>query len=84
MLFRSLAEAKKEIKWAPVYRIPSYVIFSHRSHLETGNTCAECHGPVAERDTLTKETDISMGGCMNCHRTKKASLHCTSCHEQRN
>ena len=80
----ALAAAKREVKWKPVYRIPSYVNFSHRAHLTAGNTCAECHGPVAERAALIKEGDISMGGCMNCHRTKKANLDCGFCHEPRN
>ena len=72
----------RDIPWTRVYAIPSFVDFSHREHLEKGNTCQECHGPVAERDELSKETDISMGGCMNCHRAKKASLDCGFCHEE--
>jgi len=32
---------------------------------------------------MKKETDISMGGCMSCHREKKAPNECTSCHEER-
>ncbi len=80
-----LAAAAKEghaIQWMRVYAIPSFVDFSHRAHLEKGNTCQECHGPVAERDQLAKETDLTMAGCMNCHRAKKASLDCAYCHEQ--
>lgn len=76
------AKSNREIPWARVYTIPAYVNFSHRAHLETGNTCQECHGPVATRDQLARETDLSMGGCMNCHRAKKASIDCTYCHEQ--
>jgi len=75
------AKEGRDVPWTRVYAIPSYVDFSHRGHLEKGNTCQECHGPVAERDQLSKETDISMGGCMNCHRAKKASLDCAFCHE---
>jgi hypothetical protein len=78
------AKANREIKWARVYQIPGYVFFSHRAHLEASGTCVECHGPVNTREQLFRETDISMGGCMNCHRAKKASLDCTYCHEQRN
>jgi Cytochrome c7 and related cytochrome c/Class III cytochrome C family len=77
------AKADKEIKWVRVYEIPSYVNFSHRSHLETGNKCEECHGKVPERAQLFKEGDISMGGCMNCHRLKKASIDCVYCHDER-
>ena len=77
------AKENREIKWARVYQIPSYVNFSHRSHMETGSQCSECHADVAVRDQLFKEGDISMGGCMNCHRLKKASIDCTYCHEER-
>lgn len=76
------AKDDRAIKWVRIYSIPSYVNFSHRSHLQSGNTCQECHGPVATRDQLFKEGDISMGGCMNCHRLKKASIDCTFCHEE--
>ncbi len=76
------AKEGREIPWMRIYEIPSWVDFSHRAHLEKGNTCQECHGPVAERDVLTRETDISMGGCMNCHRAKKASLDCGFCHDE--
>jgi hypothetical protein len=75
--------AKGEIHWVRVYEIPSYVSFSHKVHLDSGNTCQDCHGPVAERTQLAKEGDISMGGCMNCHRLKKVSIDCSFCHEQR-
>ena len=79
----AFATEKRPIPWARVYQIPSYVEFSHKAHLDAGATCAECHGPVAERDRLARETDISMTGCMNCHRARKASLACTFCHEER-
>ena len=86
LAIKKLAAAAKDdrdIKWQRVYEIPSYVEFSHKAHLAAGNTCEECHGRVAERDQLYRETDISMGGCINCHRPKKASIDCTYCHEQR-
>ncbi|MDQ6676509.1 MAG: cytochrome c family protein [Acidobacteriota bacterium] len=77
------ARNDREIPWARVYEIPTYVKFSHRAHLESGNTCQECHGPVEQRAQLSKEGDTSMGGCMNCHRLKKASIDCGFCHEPR-
>ena len=73
----------RPVPWVRIYQIPAYVSFSHRTHLETGATCAQCHGPVAERDVIRKETDISMGGCMACHKAHKASLDCAYCHEPR-
>jgi hypothetical protein len=77
------AKAKKEIPWVRVYQIPSFVAFSHKVHLETGAQCSRCHGDVAQREVLFKEGDISMGGCMNCHRENKASNDCGYCHEEK-
>jgi hypothetical protein len=78
------AKNAKPIRWRRVYEIPSFVFFSHRTHLSAGNTCEDCHGAVAQRETLSRETDISMKGCMTCHTIKKASNDCTTCHDQRN
>ena len=84
---RKLAEFQsqnKPVPWRRVYRIPDYVFFSHKEHLErAGATCETCHGPVRERDVMRKETDITMAGCMDCHRAKQASIACTYCHEQK-
>jgi c(7)-type cytochrome triheme protein len=76
------AKEQQPIPWVRIYEIPSYVSFSHRTHLEK-NTCEDCHGKVVERDQLWKQGDISMGGCMKCHQAKKVSIDCTFCHEQR-
>ena len=80
----SFAQQKREIRWVRVYEIPSYVSFSHRSHLTAGSTCADCHGQVKERDRLYREGDISMKGCVNCHSAKNASTDCTYCHDKMN
>lgn len=68
------------ILWIRIYQLPSFVNFSHKTHLLGGVTCQECHGPVQERVQLYKETDISMAGCISCHRAKKASIDCETCH----
>src|SRR5262245_46919696 len=60
---RALAEyaaAAEPIPWQRVYRLPSFVFFSHRKHADAGARCERCHGAVADRDTLAKEGDISM------------------------
>jgi hypothetical protein len=74
---------KRPIPWVRVYEIPDYVSFSHRSHVKAGNTCEDCHGKVAESEQLSRDTDISMGGCLNCHKVKNAGSDCTFCHDQR-
>src|SRR5690348_14041403 len=47
------AAQKKPISWVRVYRLPRQVYFSHKVHtIQAKVDCAECHGPVAERDVI--------------------------------
>lgn len=78
---REYAEQKRSIPWVRVYEIPSFVYFSHKTHLDAGVKCETCHGPVAQRDRLWRETPLSMAWCMNCHRSSKATTDCGSCHQ---
>jgi hypothetical protein len=78
---KRLAEASKNedpILWVRVYRVPSFVTFSHKTH--AGNTCEECHGPVAERTAIAQEKDTNMGSCIACHQAKRAPTTCDTCH----
>lgn len=77
------AKSGQDIPWVRVYEIPSWVSFSHKTHLDAGNTCEDCHGHVAERQQLFREADMTMGGCVNCHRLKKVSTDCNLCHDPR-
>ena len=70
----------RTIPWVRIYELPSFVSFSHKVHLQHGATCEECHGQVAQRTRLYKESDISMANCVNCHRETKASTDCSTCH----
>jgi hypothetical protein len=79
----AFAAHKEDVPWVRVYRIPSFVFFSHKYHLSSGATCEDCHGKVAEMEQMAKVKDISMGACMNCHRINKAANDCMACHDQR-
>jgi len=79
----AFGKQNRQIDWVRVYQIPTFVRFDHRQHAQAGVKCDVCHGPVAQRVTLWRERDMSMGSCMNCHRTMNASLDCGSCHEPR-
>jgi hypothetical protein len=75
--------AKQEpIPWKRIYRVPEYVAFSHKAHVGKARVaCETCHGPVQERDALRKEKSIAMAACMDCHKTRGASVACNFCHE---
>ncbi len=81
---KRIAEAAKNnepIPWVRVYRVPSFVTFSHKTHTAAGAQCEDCHGPVAEREAITREKDLSMGGCIACHTQKSAPTGCDTCHQ---
>lgn len=84
---RKLAEYhrnRRPVPWVKIYRLPDYVWFSHQSHhQEAGVGCEVCHGPVAEREVITKEKPTSMASCMDCHAARAAPNECNFCHETR-
>ena len=76
------ASSNTPIPWVRVYRLPEYVYWSHATHIQAGITCADCHGPVAERDVITQETNVaSKPGCLSCHETRQVFTDCGACHE---
>lgn len=74
------AKSNATIPWVRIYELPSFVSFSHKTHLVHGVTCQQCHGSIAEQVRVYKAMDISMAACINCHRTKQASTGCDTCH----
>jgi Cytochrome c7 and related cytochrome c len=73
---------KRPVPWIQVYKVPDYVYFSHRTHFKKGKLdCEICHGPVRERDVLTKEKPTSMQACISCHKEKGAPTGCRTCHD---
>lgn len=78
------AKRRESIPWKQVYRVPDYVAFSHKTHVEKApGGCETCHGPIQERDAIRKEKSIAMGACVDCHRNRGASVACDYCHEMK-
>jgi len=79
------------IEWVRVHNLPDFAFFDHRSHVTQGLACATCHGPVDAMARVRQFSDLSMGWCVNCHRTANAtglpdgrpaaaSTDCSTCH----
>ncbi len=76
------AQSGEPIPWRPIYSVPAFVYWSHRTHLQAGVTCDTCHGDVAQMEVVTKTTNVTtMAGCVACHRRKDAATGCETCHE---
>ena len=60
----------KPIEWVRIHNLPDHVYFNHSQHVVTGNIeCQTCHGPVEKMEKLYQFSPLSMGWCINCHRT---------------
>jgi Cytochrome c7 and related cytochrome c len=72
----SAYENMKPIEWIKVHNLPDHVFFSHAQHVSAGEvSCQECHGNVKGMNVIKQVADLSMGWCINCHRTKKLDFH---------
>jgi hypothetical protein len=68
-------EDQRPIEWIKVHNLPDHVFFSHAQHVSAGKIdCAECHGDVKKMDLIKQISDLSMGWCIDCHRTKKLDV----------
>ena len=63
------------IEWIKVHNLPDLVYFNHSQHVRVGKVqCQTCHGPIQEMDEVKQFADLSMGWCVNCHRTTKVAF----------
>ena len=63
------------VEWVRVHNLPDHVFFSHAQHVGAGKLdCAQCHGNVEEMDVLEQHSELSMGWCLDCHKTQKVQF----------
>jgi hypothetical protein len=68
-------EKQMPVEWIRVHNLPDHVFFSHAQHVNAGKLdCIECHGDVIEMDVIRQVQDLSMGWCIDCHRTKEVQF----------
>ncbi len=72
---RNAIETMTPVEWVRIHHLPDHVFFSHAQHVNAGKLdCAECHGPVEKMDVIYQYSDLSMGWCLDCHRTRKVDF----------
>lgn len=68
-------ENAKPVEWIKIHSLPDYVFFSHAQHTAAGKVqCQTCHGPIQQMDEVHQFAPLSMGWCINCHRTTKVDF----------
>jgi hypothetical protein len=65
----------KEIAWVKIHNLPDHVYFNHSQHIRAGGVqCQTCHGNITQMNEVKQFAELSMGWCINCHRTTKVNF----------
>lgn len=65
----------KPIEWNRVHNLPDHVYFNHSQHVKAGKVqCQTCHGEIQKMDVAKQFAELSMGWCINCHRTTQVQF----------
>ncbi len=65
----------KPVEWIKIHNLPDHVFFSHAQHIRAGKVqCQTCHGPIQQMNEVKQFAELSMGWCINCHRTTKVNF----------
>lgn len=68
-------ENEERIEWIRIHNLPDHVYFNHAQHVNAGKLdCNQCHGPVETMHTVRQVHDLSMGWCLDCHRTTEVQF----------
>lgn len=75
------------VKWVRIHNLPDFAYFNHSQHVTVaGVECQTCHGPVETMDEVFQFAPMTMGWCVNCHRTTdvkvKDNAYYTKIHEE--
>jgi len=58
------------IEWIKIHSLPDHVYFNHSQHTKAGGVqCQTCHGEIQNMNEVFQFANLSMGWCINCHRT---------------
>jgi cytochrome c551/c552 len=66
----------KPIEWVKIHNLPDFVYFNHSQHVKVGQVaCQTCHGEIQNMIQVKQFSDLSMGWCVNCHRTTNVQFN---------
>ena len=61
---------EKPVEWVRIHNLPDFAYFNHSQHVSVaGIACQTCHGPVEEMEIMYQYAPLTMGWCIECHRT---------------
>jgi len=73
----------KPVQWVRVHNLPDFAYYNHSQHVSVaGLKCQECHGAVEEMEILEQHAQLTMGWCIDCHRTKEVNMEGNAYYEK--
>ena len=77
----------KPVKWIRIHNLPDFAYFNHSQHVTVaGIECQKCHGPVETFEIQKQFAPLTMGWCIDCHRTTDVKMegndYYTKIHEE--
>jgi len=61
---------EKPIQWIRIHNLPDFAYYNHSQHVTVaGLKCQTCHGPVEEMEEVEQFSPLTMGWCIECHKT---------------
>mgnify|MGYP001548973333 CR=1 FL=1 len=66
----------KPIEWVQIHNLPDFVYFNHSQHVKVGQiACQTCHGEIQNMVQVKQFAELSMGWCVNCHRSTNVQFN---------
>jgi len=62
------------VPWIRIHDLPDYVYFDHSAHVRRGVGCVSCHGRIDTMEVVFQDKSLSMGWCLECHRSPENHL----------
>lgn len=65
---------QQPVEWIRVHDLPDYAYFNHSAHVNKGVGCMSCHGRIDQMEVVYQDQPLSMGWCLDCHRSPEKHL----------
>ncbi len=63
------------VKWVRIHNLPDFAYFNHSQHVMVGKIdCQKCHGEIEKMEVVEQHAKLTMGWCIECHRTTNVKM----------
>ncbi|MFK5959202.1 MAG: c-type cytochrome [Lutibacter sp.] len=66
---------QKPIEWVRIHNLADFAYYNHSQHVTVaGLQCQKCHGPVETMHEVKQFSKLTMGWCIDCHKTTEVDM----------